>query len=424
VRIQLILLRLKDGTETDNQQVSFPTLHQESAMLNAQDRAIVKATVPLLESGGEALTTHFYKMLLEEYPQVRPLFNQAHQSSGDQPRALANGVLMYARHIDQLEQLGDLVAKIINKHVALQILPEHYPLVGTCLLRSIAEVLGSEIATPEVIAAWGRAYQQLADILIGAEKTIYDEKAEAPGGWRGAREFKVVAKVPESAEITSFYFAPQDGQAILSFTAGQYIGMQLFLDGEEIRRNYSLSALAGNNQYRISVKREPGGRASNYLHDQLNVGDSINLFTPSGEFTLTDSHKPLVLISGGVGITPTLAMLEAALVTERPIHFIHCARNGGAHAFRGWIDELASKHPQMKRFYCYAEDDGVSPSAHAVGLLDQAQLERWLPEDRDLDAYFLGPKGFMSAVKRQLKAAGVPEAQSRFEFFGPASALE
>jgi nitric oxide dioxygenase len=393
-------------------------------MLNASDRAIVKSTVPLLESGGEALTTHFYKKLLSRYPQVQPLFNQAHQASGDQPRALANGVLMYARHIDQLEQLGDLVAKIINKHVALQILPEHYPLVGECLLEAIREVLGAEVATDEVINAWGNAYGQLAGILIGAEKTIYDEKAAAPGGWRGAREFKVVAKVPESKEITSFYFAPADGQPILAFTAGQYIGMRLFVDGQEIRRNYSLSALAGNNQYRISVKREAGGRASNYLHDQLNVGDSIDLFPPSGEFTLVHNDKPLVLISGGVGITPTLAMLEAALETQRPIHFIHCARNGSVHAFRDWIEALASQHPQLKRFYCYSEDDGVSPAAHAVGMLDQARLEQWLPADRDVDAYFLGPKGFMAAIKRQLKAAGVPEAQARYEFFGPASALE
>src|SRR5476649_986936 len=158
-------------------------------MLSAQDRAIVKSTVPLLESGGEALITHFYRMMLSEYPDVRPLFNQANQANGDQPRALANGVLMYARHIDQLEQLGDLVAKIINKHVALQILPEHYPIVGTCLIRAIEEVLGSEIATPEVLNAWTNAYNQLAGILIGAERTIYDDKADAVGGWRGAREF-------------------------------------------------------------------------------------------------------------------------------------------------------------------------------------------------------------------------------------------
>jgi nitric oxide dioxygenase len=393
-------------------------------MLNAQDRAIVKSTVPLLESGGETLTTYFYTMMLREYPEVRPLFNQAHQASGDQPRALANGVLMYARHIDQLEQLGDLVAKIINKHVALQILPEHYPIVGTCLIRAIEEVLGSEIATPEVLTAWTNAYNQLAGILIGAERTIYDDKADAVGGWRGAREFKVAKRVDESAEITSFYFKPADGGPVLDFVAGQYIGLQLFINGEETRRNYSLSAVAGGGQYRISVKREPNGVASNFLHDHMPVGASINLFTPSGEFTLENSHKPLVLISGGVGITPTLAMLETALKTSRPVHFIHCARNGAVHAFRDWVDGLAARHPQLKPFYCYSEHDGKSSAPHAVGLLDQQQLEQWLPEDRDLDAYFLGPKGFMAAIKRQLKAAGVPEKQSRYEFFGPASALE
>ncbi|WP_191486085.1 NO-inducible flavohemoprotein [Pseudomonas sp. FEN] len=393
-------------------------------MLSVQDRAIVKSTVPLLESGGEALITHFYRMMLSEYPEVRPLFNQAHQSSGDQPRALANGVLMYARHIDQLDQLGDLVAKIINKHVALQILPEHYPIVGSCLLRAIHEVLGEEIATPEVMSAWGAAYNQLADILIGAEAAIYDEKALAPGGWRGAREFKVVAKVEESQEITSFYFEPVDGQPILAFIPGQYIGLKLVIDGEEVRRNYSLSALAKDGQYRISVKREVGGRVSNYLHDQLAIGATLELFPPAGEFTLAASDKPLVLISGGVGITPTLPMLEMALASERPVHFIHCARNGQVHAFRDWVDGLAARHPQLKRFYCYDEDDGVSPPADTVGLLSQAQLGEWLPLERDLDAYFLGPKGFMGAVKRHLKALGVPEQQSRYEFFGPAAVLE
>lgn len=393
-------------------------------MLNAQDRAIVKATVPLLESGGEALTTHFYKLMLSEYPQVRPLFNQAHQASGDQPRALANGVLMYARHIDQLEQLGGLVGQIINKHVALQILPEHYPIVGSCLLRAIEEVLGKEIATPEVIAAWGAAYQQLADILIGAEGEVYAQKAAAPGGWRGARAFKLVERVEESSEIVSFYFAPVDGGAILQAEPGQYIGLQLVIDGVEQRRNYSLSALSDAGQYRISVKREAGGKVSNYLHEQFAVGDSINLFPPSGEFTLSESAKPLVLISGGVGITPTLPMLEAALESGRLVHFIHCARNGAVHAFRDWVDELAARHPQLKRFYCYAEDDGVSQPADAVGLLSADQLGQWLPQERDVDAYFLGPKAFMVSIKRHLKGLGVPEQQSRYEFFGPASALE
>ena len=393
-------------------------------MLTPDQRAIVKSTVPLLETGGEALTTHFYKIMLAEHPEVRPFFNQAHQANGDQPRALANGVLMYARNIDRLEQLGGLVNQIIQKHVSLQIEPAHYPVVGGCLLRAIREVLGAEIATDEVIAAWAAAYQQLADILIGAEEKIYADVAALPGGWRGSRPFRVARKVAESAEITSFYLEPQDGGALADFEPGQYVGLRLLVNGQEIRRNYSLSAAPNGSDYRISVKREPGGVASSYLHDQVHEGDVLELAPPAGEFVLANSDKPLVLISGGVGITPTLAMLDAALLGTRPVHFIHFARNRSAHAFRAAIEARNARHAQLKRFYVYDEHADEAQAPHAVGLLSSAQLAECLPVSRDVDAYFLGPKPFMRHVKKQLRELGVPEAQTRYEFFGPASALE
>lgn len=392
-------------------------------MLSNEHIALVKATVPLLESGGEALTTHFYRMMLSEYPQVRPLFNQAHQASGDQPRALANGVLMYARHIDRLQALGPLVSQVVQKHVSLQILPEHYPIVGSCLLRAIREVLGAEIATDEVIEAWRLAYGQLADLLIGAEEEIYAATERTDGGWRGGRAFRVASKVNESEEITSFYLQPADGGSILDFIPGQYIGIRLFIEGEEVRRNYSLSAGPNGREYRISVKREPGGRVSNYLHDRVAEGDEVELFIPAGEFTLNQSKKPLVLISAGVGITPLMTMLEAAVHSGRPIRFIHCARHAGVQAFTDRVEELVAANPQVQRFYCLEEqrpDDG----AHAHGRLSLERLKAWLPAERDVDAYFLGPKPFMSAVRRNLRELGVPDAQARYEFFGPASSLD
>ena len=391
-------------------------------MLTESQRAIVKSTVPLLETGGEALTTHFYRIMLAEHPEVRPLFNQAHQASGDQPRALANSVLMYAKHIDRLEGLGNLPAQIVHKHVSLQVKPEHYPIVGACLLRAIREVLGAEVATDAVIDAWGAAYQQLAEILIGAEEQTYAAIEAAPGGWRGERAFRVTRKQAESSVITSFYLSPVDGGPVIAHQPGQYIGLRLVLDGQEQRRNYSLSSAANGSELRISVKREPGGRVSRHLHDQVAVGDVLQLFPPAGNFVLRDSDKPLVLISGGVGITPTLAMLEAALGTERPVHFIHCARDRASHAFRGTVDGLAARHPQLQRFYCY-DQAGADDGADAVGLLDLQRLAGWLPASRDLDAYFLGPKPFMALVKRQLEALGVPPAQTHFEFFGPAATL-
>ena len=393
-------------------------------MLTQSQRDIVTATVPILEQGGEALTRHFYQGLFRDHPEVLPYFNQAHQHSGEQQRALANGVLAYARHIDRLDALGSLVATIVNKHVALQIRAEHYPLVGASLLKAIREVLGEDVATDAVIDAWGAAYGQLAVILAGEEGRIYKEQANAPGGWSGARDFCVVSKVAESSEITSFLMAPVDGKPLLAFAPGQYIGVVVTVDGLPMRRQYSLSAASNGATYRISVKREPGGKVSTFFHDHVQQGDTLQLTPPSGQFVLADGDKPLVLISGGVGITPTLAMLAQALRGQRPVHFIHAARSHGVHAFRAHVDALATQHPQLTRHYCYAEHCGVDNTPDAIGLLDQAHLAQWLPASRDVDAYFLGPQPFMRAVKGYLRELGVPQSQTHHEFFGPASALD
>lgn len=394
-------------------------------MLTDAQRHIVKATVPLLEAGGEALTTHFYRLMLDGHPEVRPLFNQAHQANGAQPRALANAVLRYARHIDHLENLGSLAGQIVNKHVALQILPEHYPIVGRCLLQAMGEVLGPEVATQAVIDAWAAAYQQLADLLMAAEASRYEAIAMAPGGWQGARVFTVLRRVVESREITSFYLAPTDGKPVIRHLPGQYIGLRLMVNGQEIRRNYSLSAAADGTTYRISVKREPGGVASNYLHDGVVEGTQVDLFPPSGHFTLTHSPKPLVLISGGVGITPTLAMAQAALEHDgRPVVFIHYARNAQVQGFQGMLQAWGEAYPQFRSHVVHAQACHTPEQApDAVGYPSAEHLQAWLPCNRDLDAYLLGPTPFMAFMKRTLQGLGVPAAQTHYEFFGPAEAL-
>jgi len=392
-------------------------------MLSAEHRAIVSATVPILEQGGEALTTHFYQLLFRDFPEVKAYFNQAHQHNGGQPRALANSILMYAKNIDRLAALGDLVSVIVNKHVSLNILPEHYPMVGASLLKAIREVLGAETATDAVLEAWGAAYGQLADILVGAERSAYESQAHTPGGWNGLRRFVVAEKRAESDEIVSFVLRPEDGAAVMDFQPGQYIGLRLIVDGTEQRRQYSLSAAANGRTYQISVKRETGGKVSTFLHDRVDVGDVVELLPPSGAFTLSDSDKPILLISGGVGITPTLPMLRRALATGREVRFIHAARHGGVHAFRAHIDALAEQHPQLRRHYIYAEQRDGHPAPDAVGHLDRDRLAGWLPASRDVEAYFLGPTPFMKVVKQSLRELGVPDSQVYYEFFGPASAL-
>jgi nitric oxide dioxygenase len=401
--------------------------------LTPEQIGIIKSTVPLLETGGEALTKHFYAKMFKEHPEVKVYFNQAHQSQGTQPRALANAVLQYARFIDAgLAPLGELPAQIIHKHVSLNIPAEGYGIVGGCLLASIREVLGAEVATDAVIEAWKVAYGILAKVLIDAEEKIYADRAAQEGGWRGKRPFVLWKKEVETPEVTSFYWKPEDGGAILNFTPGQYIGLALNIPGQEFetRRNYSLSDAPNGTYYRISVKREPNGLVSNHLHDHVHVGDKISLFPPAGHFVLTPSTKPLVLINAGIGLTPTLSMLNHAIESPehagRKIVYIHFTRNASVHAFHAHLKGITAKHPNVQYFFAYetAPEKTTDEQPHHVGRVTSELLHKWLPEDKDIDAYFLGPKMFMASVKYLLKQIGVPENQAKYEFFGPAEALE
>src|SRR3954453_4441171 len=181
-----------------------------SAPLSAQTIALVKATVPALEAHGLEITRRMYQRMFANEA-IRDLFNQSHHGdTGSQPKALATAVLAYAQNIDRLDVLGAAVERIAQKHVGLQILPEHYPTVAESLLGAIKDVLG-DAATDEILAAWGEAYWFLAHVLIGRERAIYQTLAAAPGGWNGWRPFRIESRQREAGVITSFVLRPEGG---------------------------------------------------------------------------------------------------------------------------------------------------------------------------------------------------------------------
>jgi hemoglobin-like flavoprotein len=135
-------------------------------------RTIVKATAPVIEKHGLAITTAMYKRLFQN-ADVKAMFDQAAQESGEQPRRLAAAILAYAKNIDKLENLGPAVGRMVQRHVDCGVKAEHYPYVAEALLPAIRDVVGSDVATDEVLAAWGEAYWMLADILIAAEAEAY-----------------------------------------------------------------------------------------------------------------------------------------------------------------------------------------------------------------------------------------------------------
>ena len=234
---------------------------------------------------------------------------------------------------------------------------------------------------------------------------------------------RVMRKARESDIITSFYLVPTDARPLPVFRAGQYLTLVLDIHGRRLKRNYSLSDGPHQPWYRISVKREDGGMASNWLHDHVEAGALLQVQPPAGEFTLDDqAQRPLLLVTGGVGITPAMSMLEAAAASGRSIRFIHAARHGGAHAFRERVDELARAHRNVEVVYVY-DEPRAGDRPHAVGRVDRELLARHMPADRDVDVYLLGPKPFMRAVYAHGLALGVQAAQLRYEFFGPAEDL-
>lgn len=407
-------------------------------MLSQQTIDIVKSTAPILNEHGETLTKHFYKRLFSHNPEVAPFFNPANQAGGTQQRALAAAICAYAANIDNLEVLGGAVELIAHKHASLMIKPEHYPIVGENLLASIREVLG-EGATDDVINAWGEAYGFLADILIGREKQLYSENADKTGGWEGFRDFVVDRKEKESSIITSFYLKPKDRGALLSYMAGQYITVRMpTKDGSTTMRNYSLSDKPGQDYFRISVKREVGAKAdtpkgfvSNTLHDAINVGDTLEIGPPCGEFFLNtnDKHeRPLVLLAAGVGITPILSILQTALdsMPDRKIILIHGCLNKDVQLFKDTIDTLNTNHRNLTVHYRYSEPTGGEDKAGddcSGGFVDAALIESLVPS-RHADYFFCGPKPFMVNIYHELLAWGIPGNQVHFEFFGPREELE
>lgn len=378
--------------------------------VSTEQKQWIKATIPALEQGGEALTTHFYKLMFSKYPATATFFNPAHQQKGTQPRALANAVLAYARHIDNPAVLMNAVTLIVNKHVALGVKAEHYPIVGECLLQAMKEVLGAA-ATPEIIDAWAAAYGQLADMLIHAEATLYAKQVMSTGGWDGQRTFKISAKEQESELVMSFYLQPADGKEIMAFKPGQYITLHLEVDETRVMRNYSLSDSPNGKHYRISVKREDGGVVSNHLHNNLDVGDTLELSPPCGEFVLDKSGDPVVFITAGVGLTPAISMLKSA-AGQREIHFIHACKNAAQHSFKALTEQLSAEHANVKTTYIYENMDGQIQQQHLAGTLPH-----------NAQVYFLGPVGFMRAIKNMLGKLEVPAERQHYEFFGPAEAI-
>lgn len=242
------------------------------------------------------------------------------------------------------------------------------------------------------------------------------------------RALRVIRKVAENADasVCSFHLAPPDGTALPAFKPGQFITIRAASpDAADLQRCYSLSNAPGEAFYRISVKRVADGRMSNWLHSRLGEGDMVLANAPAGGFHLNESDTPVVLVSGGIGITPMLAMLEHLHATgsARDVHFLHGCRNGRDFAFATRLRALQDRHRPLRLRRWFSDpgvDDLPGRDYDHSGRIDVQALLDHLPA-APFDVFICGPGAMMQDLVAGLRAAGIAEQHIHFEAFGPAS---
>ena len=387
--------------------------------LTPREKELIKASVPILEESGDVLTSKFYNHMLTDFPEVKPFFNESNQKTMKQPKILAFALLHYAKNIDDIAPLTAFVNQIVVKHVGLQVKPEHYPIVGQCLLDTMETLLGPEIATEEFLTAWATAYGNLAQILINAEAEKYKTME-----WDGFRGFKITRIENESRNVKSVYFKPADGGKIAMPKRGQYVCIRFKLPDSDTEksREYSLSQYPSSDEYRISVRLLEGGQISPFIHNGLQVGSTIRVSPPAGQFIYRESDvaKPVVLFVGGIGITPLVSITEKALESGRQVYMLNSNRQVETRPFAKWLQGLKEKYGDKFKLIEFISNESDS-GLHAI---DKLESRRLAAQDFDFvkpnfDYYMLGPNPYMNFVKGELLNRGVEESEIASEFFGP-----
>jgi ferredoxin-NADP reductase/MOSC domain-containing protein YiiM/ferredoxin len=293
---------------------------------------------------------------------------------------------------------------------ALLYLPGHDP-----------ATLRRALRIPALSPGWQGSFRE----MLAAADTAPER--EAGPAWPGFRALRVTAVVPESASVSSIRLAAPDDSALPPARAGQYITVRITRDGATaVVRSYSLSSAPGASAYRISVKREPHGLASGYLHDTLVPGTLLEVAAPRGEFVLDPAGSgPVLLISAGIGATAVLAMLQelAAAHAGRQVWWIHAARGPREHPFAAEARSLLASLPAAREcvFYSAASDQEARDGGATRGRLTAGALAR-LGLPADATAYLCGPAGFMAGMRQALAAAGLDPARVHTEVFGALAA--
>lgn len=392
--------------------------------LSPDHEAVVTATLPLVGSRIGEIAPTFYRRMFSAHPELlRDTFNRGNQAQGAQQKALAASVASFATLLvtPGAPSPRELLERIGHKHASLGITAEQYQVVHDHLFAAIVEVLGEDVVTAEVAAAWDEVYWIMARTLIAFEADLYAGAEVAPGDvFRTAR---VVERVEESADVASFVLAgPDPASPLPDFVPGQYVSVGVRLpDGARQLRQYSLSGPTGTGHWRLTVRRvdatgtDPAGEVSSWLHANLREGDDLEVTLPFGDLTVRElGTGPAALVSAGIGLTPMLGILHhlAAHEPDRPLTVLHADRDADDAALVTELRELVGRlsHAELHLWF----ERGTAPDA-SRGLMDIDAVTL----DPSAEILVCGPNAFLQAVRVQLTKAGVSPERVHYELFAP-----
>jgi ferredoxin-NADP reductase/MOSC domain-containing protein YiiM len=277
---------------------------------------------------------------------------------------------------------------------------------------------------PALSGGWKASFQEMLDQPEQAAGNAGLTEAVPPPAWPGFRPLTVAGIGRESETVISLRLADPEGGSVPAALPGQFLTVRLHPDpsGPPLLRSYSLSGAPGDRDYRISVKQEPRGAGSQFLHTRVRTGDLLEAAAPRGTFTLRPGQTPVLLISAGVGATPVLSMLHAlaAARSTRDIWWLHGARSRADEPFAAESRGLLAALPRAHRHICYSSpgpDDVQGRDYDTAGHLS-APVLAGLDLPRDADAYLCGPPAFMADISAALAAGGMQAARIRTEVFG------
>ena len=392
------------------------------SLLSARSAAVVGATAAVVAEHAEQITARFYPRMFAEHPDLLRVFNQGNQATGEQSRALAASVVAYAVQLidPDAPSFDHVLSRIANKHISLGIRPEQYTIVGHHLIAAVGEVLG-EAVTPEVASAWDEVYWLFATQLIAEEARLYQQAGVDAA--RPLRPYSVVRRIEETDDVVSLVLEPADGAGLPEISPGQYVSVFVDLpDGSRQPRQYTVSSTALGTRLQITISRlrgtsgAPDGRVSSFLHDQVGVGDVLDVSAPAGDFVVQSSTDPLLLASAGAGITTVLPIVELIARTQpgRRVIVAHADRTAQDHALRDTVMHVGRQIDDFTSYTWYETVDKADVRS-VKGYMDLSET----PLGDNIQVFTCGPLPFMRHVRSTLLDRGVPASRIRYEVFGP-----